>query len=348
MSEFDFIDHLRRQAQSRQHSTRLITGIGDDASVIRQAANRDLLVTTDLLVENIDFIREATPPRLLGHKTLAVSLSDIAAMGARPFWSFLSLGMPREIWGDSFKDEFIGGFFALADRFGVALAGGDVSETKQDIVIDSIVLGEVAAGHAVYRTGAQVGDQIYVTGNLGGAAAGLKLIQKGARVRSPSVSEGIHQRADATASDDDAIQALLLRQLRPLPRVGWGIVLGEEHLATSMIDLSDGLSSDLHHLCRESSVGALIDASSIPLDEDVRHLCGRRALDPLALALHGGEDFELLFTVAPENASRLPKRVDGVGISRIGEITDNSESVRVLEKNHEWDLSPKGFQHFST
>jgi thiamine-monophosphate kinase len=307
---------------------------------------------------------------LLGHKALAVSLSDIAAMGARPFWSFLSIGMPREIWGDSFKDEFITGFFALADRFGVALAGGDVSETKQGIVVDSIVLGEVAAGRAVLRSGARMGDQIYVTGNLGGAAAGLKLIQKGARVSSqksepPAVAGGPVSEPPAVAGgpvsvpgavatgsndarDEQAIQSLLLRQLQPEPRVGWGIVLGEEHLATSMIDLSDGLSSDLHHLCRESDVGALIEASSIPLDEDVKHLCGRRALDPLALALHGGEDFELLFTVTPESAARVPKRVDGVAISRIGEITSNSGSVRVREKNHEWDLSPEGFQHFST
>jgi thiamine-monophosphate kinase len=115
-----------------------------------------------------------------------------------------------------------------------------------------------------------------------------------------------------------------------------------------MIDLSDGLSSDLHHLCKESNVGALIDAASIPLDEDVKHLCGRRALDPLALALHGGEDFELLFTVAPEDVSRLPKKVDGVAISQIGEITTESRSVRVREKSHVWELTAKGYVHFNT
>ena len=148
-------------------------------------------------------------------------------------------------------------------------------------------------------------------------------------------------------SDDEAIQSLLLRQLGPQPRVGWGIVLGEEHLATSMIDISDGLSSDLHHLCEESNVGATIDAASLPLDENVVQLCGRRALDPLALALHGGEDFELLFTISPENASRLPKRVDGVSVSHIGEIAASSGKVVIREKNHEWDLEPEGFQHFS-
>jgi thiamine-monophosphate kinase len=370
MNEFDFIDQLRRQTQSRKHSTRVITGIGDDASVISEVGNRDLVATTDLLVEDIDFIRNATRPRLLGHKALAVSLSDIASMGARPFWSFLSIGMPREIWNDNFKDEFIEGFFALADQFGVTLAGGDVSETKQGIVIDSIVLGEVASGAAILRSGAQPGDQIFVTGTLGGAAAGLKLIQKGARVdqrsevrdqRSVLSISGSEPRAIASGSvpepgvvatesgetrDEQAIQFLLLRQLQPSPRVGWGIVLGEERLASAMIDLSDGLSSDLHHLCKESKVGALIDAASLPLDEAVKHLCGRRALDPLALALHGGEDFELLFTVNPENVSRLPKRVDGTAISHIGEITATSGTIRIREKDHVWDLHPQGFEHF--
>jgi thiamine-monophosphate kinase len=139
---------------------------------------------------------------------------------------------------------------------------------------------------------------------------------------------------------------LLLRQLRPDPRVGWGIVLGEERLAAAMIDISDGLSSDLAHLCEESQVGALIDSSSVPIDKDVSKLCGRRALDPLVLALHGGEDFELLFTVRPEDVARLPKKVDGVAISHIGEVTDQPGTIRVAEKNRVWDLPPGGFEHF--
>jgi thiamine-monophosphate kinase len=368
VNEFEFISRLREQASTRKHSTRVIKGIGDDASVIREAANRDLIVTTDLLVEGVDFYRPATPPRLLGHKALAVSLSDIAAMGARPYWSFLSFGMPRDAWNGSFKDEFVTGYFELADQFGVTLAGGDVSETKEGIVIDSIVLGQVVSGAAVLRSGARVGDQIFVTGNLGGAAAGLKLIELGARIeqrsevrgqrseqdKSPrSADKPVDSESDSNAakinprSDEDAIQSLLLRQLRPEPRVGWGLVLGEERLATAMIDLSDGLSSDLHHLCKESNAGAIVEAASLPLNDDVKQLCGRRALDPLALALHGGEDFELLFTVAPENTSRLPKRVDGVAISRVGEIAKDIGTVRIREQNREWDLAPEGFEHFS-
>ena len=372
MNEFEFIARLREQASARKHSTRIVKGIGDDASVIREVANRDLIITTDLLVEGVDFYRQVMPPRLLGHKALAVSLSDIAAMGARPYWSLLSFGMLRDAWNGSFKDEFVSGYFALADQFGVTLSGGDVSETKEGIVVDSIVLGEVESGAAVLRSGARAGDQIFVTGNLGGAAAGLKLIELGARVEQRSevrgqrsetaatnagtepevVASGLRQATNLDATphlrnEEDCIQALLLRQLRPEPRVGWGIVLGEERLATSMIDLSDGLSSDLHHLCKESNVGAIIDAASLPLDKNVKQLCGRRALDPLALALHGGEDFELLFTVAPENMSRLPKRVDGVAISRIGEISAERDHVEIKEKNRIWKLEPKGFEHFA-
>jgi thiamine-monophosphate kinase len=359
MNELEFIARLRAQASARKYSTRIIKGIGDDASAIREVANRDLIVTTDLLVEGVDFYREVTPPDLLGHKALSVSLSDIAAMGARPYWSFLSFGMPRKAWNSSFRDEFVSGYFALADQFGVTLSGGDVSETKEGIVVDSIILGEVESGAAVLRSGARAGDQIFVTGNLGGAAAGLKLIELGARVSEPlalatgpvtepgAVATGpVAEDDPSKRTDDDAIQSLLLRQLRPEPRVGWGIVLGAERLATAMIDLSDGLSSDLHHLCNESNVGASIDAASLPLNDEVKQLCGRRALDPLALALHGGEDFELLFTVAPENVSRLPKRVDGVTISQIGEITSQHGQIQIKEKNRMWKLEPGGFRHF--
>ncbi len=374
MNEFEFIRNLREQTRSRHHSARVINEIGDDASVITQRAGRDLIVTTDLLVEGVDFYRYGTSPRMLGHKALAVSLSDIAAMGARPLWSLLSLGMPAETWRDKFKDEFTAAYLALADQYGVTLAGGDVSETKGGIVIDSIVIGEVVSGTAVLRTGARPGDQIFVTGTLGGAAAGLKLIEMGARFSRqeavgskqesgdggpgsvpPAVAGGFnHSRhepgggtqASAERSEEDAIQTLLLRQLSPSPRVGWGIVLGHERLATAMIDISDGLSSDLAHLCGESDVGALIQSASIPSDPDVIKLCGRRALDPLALALHGGEDFELLFTVQPHNIARLPKRVDGVSISRIGEITDQTNTIKIAEGNRVWDLQPQGFEHF--
>jgi thiamine-monophosphate kinase len=341
MNEFDFILKLREQMKSRKASPRVLCGIGDDAAVITQSLGRDSLITADLLIEGIDFHRGATSPRLLGHKALAVSLSDIAAMGARPAYSLVSLGLPEDIWDTSFKERFYEGYLALAEKFSVTLVGGDISRASQ-IVIDSILVGELSSGTAVMRSTARAGDQLFVTGALGGAAAGLKLIELGARL-----SDLPGERSETDQGETAAIDSLLLRQLRPDARVGWGVVLGDERLATAMIDISDGLSSDLNHLCRESAVGAVIDAAAIPVDPNVIRLCGRRALDPLALALHGGEDFELLFTVSPENVSRLPRKVDGVAAARIGEITDGTGHVRIREKNREWDLRPEGFAHFS-
>jgi thiamine-monophosphate kinase len=317
-------------------SSSLIAGIGDDAAVFRSTAGKDSVITADLLVEDIDFRRSTTPPYLLGHKALAVSLSDIAAMGSRPLWSLISIGVPQEVWETDFVERLYDGVLDLANRYGVHLIGGDTSRTPESIVIDSIVAGECASGTAVMRTGATPGDQIFVTGSLGAAAAGLRLIERGAHLAEQNLAD----------EESHKLDHILLRQLRPEPRVGWGIVLGEERLATSMIDLSDGLSSDLNRLCAESSVGALIDSAQLPIDEQVTELCGRRALDPLQLALHGGEDFELLFTVKPGDASRLPRRVDGVPIKRIGEITTETEGVKISEGSRIWELKPGGWKHF--
>jgi thiamine-monophosphate kinase len=216
------------------------------------------------------------------------------------------------------------------------LIGGDTSRTTENIVIDSVVVGECAAGKAIKRAGARPGDQIFVTGSLGAAAAGLRLIERGAHLAEQNLDD----------EDSQKLDHVLLRQLRPEPRVGWGIVLGEERFATAMIDLSDGLSSDLNHLCSAGSVGALIDSALLPIDNYVTELCGRRALDPLQLALHGGEDFELLFTVKPGDVSRLPRRVDATEITCIGTIRDAAEGVKISEGSRTWQLEPGGWKHF--
>lgn len=333
-SEFDFINSLRQRVASSSQS--LAAGIGDDAAVVRSSAGKDSVISTDLLVEDIDFRRTTTPPYLLGHKALAVSLSDMAAMGARPLWSLVSIGVPEDVWETDFVDRFYDGLLDLANRYGVQLIGGDTSRTNESIVIDSIVAGECSAGMAVMRSGASAGNQIFVTGSLGAAAAGLRLIERGAHLAEQNLAD----------EDSQKLDHVLLRQLRPEPRVGWGIVLGEERLATSMIDLSDGLSSDLNRLCAMSNCGGLVDAALLPIDERVTELCGRRALDPLQLALHGGEDFELLFTVKAENVARLPRRVDGVEITRIGEVTSATEGVRISEGSRLWELKPGGWKHF--
>src|ERR1043165_448853 len=326
-SEFEFIDSLRQ---------RFGAAIGDDAAVFQTTANKETVVTADLLIEDIDFRRTTAPPTLLGHKALAVSLSDIAAMGARPRWSLISIGVPEDVWETEFVDEFYEGLQALASRYDVKLIGGDTSRTTEKIAIDSIAIGECNAGQAVKRSGAKPGDQIFVSGSLGGAAAGLRLIERGAHLAEQHLAD----------EDSQKIDHVLLRQLRPEPRAGWCIVLGEERLATSMIDISDGLSSDLNHLCDASRVGALIESSLLPIDHQVAELCGRRALDPLQLALHGGEDFELLFTVKPGDVARLPRRVDGVELTRIGEVRKEGDGVKISEGSRVWELNPGGWKHF--
>jgi len=328
--EFDFIRALRDRAPSSSS----ITGIGDDAAVVHATPGKDTVVSTDLLIEDVDFRRTTIPPFLLGHKALAVSLSDIAAMGARPRWSLISIGVPADVWQTDFVDRFYSGLFELAGRYDVQLIGGDTSRTEEKIVIDSIVIGECGSGRAIKRSGAKPGDQIYVTGSLGAAAAGLRLVERGAHLAEQNIDE----------EDSQKLDHVLLRQLRPEPRVGWGIVLGEERLASAMIDISDGLSSDLNHLCEASGVGALIESSLLPIDSQVTELCGRRALDPLQLALHGGEDFELLCTVKPGGA--LPRKVDGTQITRIGEIRDLDDGVRISEGTRIWELNPGGWKHF--
>lgn len=338
MNEFDFIRKIREQAEQRGASPGLVRGIGDDAAVLKSSVGTDFIVSTDLLVEGIDFRRDSTLPNQLGHKALAVSLSDIAAMGARPRWALLSIGVPNEVWDSGFIDSFYDGFFKIADRFGVKLIGGDLSRTPEKIVINSIAIGECLLEREVFRSGAKAGDQIYVTGFLGDAAAGLRLIERGARLHDDN----------ATLTESNAIEHLLLRHFQPEPRVGWGLLIGDRQLATAMIDISDGLSSDLNHLCDESKVGALVDAHRLPIDQVVTEICGRRALDPLMLALHGGEDFELLFTVKPENVSKLPKRVDGISITRIGEIKEASQGVQIAEGSKIWNLEPGGWEHFKS
>ena len=349
MNEFDFINKLRRRVEDGTtsassfipHPSSLVKGIGDDAAVFKSLEGKDVVVSTDLLVEDVDFRRDTTRPDLLGHKALAVSLSDVATMGARPFWALLSIGVPDAVWNSEFLDSFYSGFFQLANRYGVTLVGGDVSRTPDKIVIDSILIGETSKAGAVFRSGAAPGDQIFVTGFLGDAAAGLRLIERGARLQTDQSAQ-----ANPEAGEHHQLEYLLRRQLQPEPRVGWGLLLGEQRLASAMIDISDGLSSDLNHLCAESKVGALIDAAGIPIDPLVTELSGRRALDPLMLALHGGEDFELLFTVKPEMVARLPARVDGVSLTRIGEIKEASAGVQIAEGSKTWKLEPGGWQHF--
>lgn len=325
-SEFDFIEKIRRRALPKIART----GIGDDCAVIPKDAKTDLVITADLLVEDIDFRLEWTTPKFIGHKALAVSLSDVAAMGAKPVWSMLSLGVPEHIWRTDFVERFYDGYLRLAKKFSVELIGGDVSRTPDKIVIDSIVAGEVSKEKAILRSGAKVGDFIYVTGELGGAAAGLTLLEMGVRYNN---SAKIHQKN------------LLLKQLQPFPPVYTAQDLNDQTPPTAIIDLSDGISSDLAHLCRASKVGAKIFADKIPFPRALSAVA-ETFDEKLNYALNGGEDFELLFTANPKKIFPLKKASEKRGFSLIGEITANVEIIELILPNETRILEAKGFRHF--
>ena len=321
-SEFEFIENIRKRYS--------LTKIGDDCAVLPKDSKTDLVMTADLLVEDVDFKLEWSKPEFIGHKSLAVSLSDVAAMGAKPVWAMLSIGIPQKIWKTDFVERFYDGYFRLAQKFDVEIVGGDVSRTPDKIVIDSIAAGEVKKGKAVLRSGAKIGDLIYVTDELGGAAAGLSLLENGVLYKK---SAKIWQRN------------LLLKQLNPLPQIHAAQELNDKNPPTAMIDLSDGISSDLVHLCRASKVGATIYADKIPLHKNLKAVV-ETFEKKLNYALNGGEDFELLFTGNPKKKIRIKKEHQKCGFSCIGEITANIEIVEIITNENVQILQPKGFRHF--
>lgn len=318
MDEFDFIYNIKK--------TYSLGRVGDDCAVLPKDGECDLLMTADMLVEDVDFRLDWTSPKLLGRKALAVSLSDIAAMGGTPKWAMLSLGVPEHLWTQTFLDEFYEGWHELASAFDVELAGGDVSRTPHGLVIDSVVGGEVPRGKAVLRSGAKPGDGIFVSGQLGGAAAGLRMLESGSKYPS-------EDRSDRSE--------LLLRQLSPTPCVQLGSQLQRRGLATSMIDLSDGLSSDLAHLCKASGTGAVIYADQLPVSDELIDYAGSPDAI-LEFSLHGGEDFELLFTAEKKKISEA----NLVEISLIGEITGNPENIELIRDGRSEILAPRGYRHF--
>jgi thiamine-monophosphate kinase len=305
------------------------TGIGDDCAILPLAGDRRLLVTTDMLLEGTHFLRTAIPPRDLGHKSLAVNLSDIAAMGGRPTAAFLSLGLPgglRLAW----IDAFFAGLRALARREGVALLGGDTTRSAGPIAINLAVLGEARAGRIKLRSGARAGDGIYVTGDLGDSGAGLRIILAGrARTR------------------DEA--ALVRRHNRPRAHLAEGAWLGRRAPVTAMMDVSDGIDSDLRRIMERSGCGAAVDLDALPLSGALRRAAARRRWDAREIAATGGEDYCLLITVARETASATARafaRAFGRPLARIGTVTRRPDGLRYFSGGKRAELARRGFDHF--
>lgn len=312
----------------------VIVGVGDDAAVVEPARHQGVL-TTDMLVDGIHFDVERILPHDLGHKALAVNVSDLAAMGGSPRYALVSLGLPSDVEA-AWVMELYGGVRQAAEEYGMAVVGGDTSRAER-VTVAVTVTGEVPSGQAVTRGGARPGDRLVVTGFLGAAAGGLRLAS--------GTTEEVRGRLSTEAG-----RALVASHQRPTARVGEGQELARAG-ATAMMDLSDGLALDLHRLCRESEVGARVWLDRIPVAPALRDLAGQLGVDPLDLALHGGEDYELL-AVLPADAvggarDRLAERF-GTSLWEVGEVTDAGTGVVAIgTSGGERRLDPKGWDHFA-
>jgi thiamine-monophosphate kinase len=318
MGEFEFIEQIRRAFAGIGDGG--ITGIGDDCAVLPVGGGEEaFVVTTDMLVEGVHFLRHATTARELGGKALAVNLSDVAAMGARPVASFLSIALPAECLGGGntrggWADEFMEGYREMSARHGVRLAGGDTTGSPGGVAINVTAIGRAPLDRLKYRSGARVGDVVVVAGPLGESAAGLRDILAG-RLDTPHAA--IHR--------------------NPVPQVAEGEWLGGRPEVHAMIDLSDGLASDLVHVLRASGVGAEIELTAIPTPV------------PIELAVTGGEDYKLLFTVAADGYARLADDFlarFGTPLHPVGRVTSGQPEIRWLEKGAPVQKNWRGFTHF--
>ena len=337
LGERELLHHIQARVPA---AAGVAVGIGDAAAVVEIGPLA--LVTTDSLVEGVHFLREATPPRLLGRKALSVNLSDVAATGGLARYATVSLCLPAEIdltWLDSLYD----GLLERAAEADVGLVGGNLARRADGIVVDVTLLGD--AGPLLLRSGARAGDHVVVTGTLGAAAEGVRLLAEGARLDDDGE---LRASGPWTDSSRPALLACLRAQLDPRPPLAFSRAIAERGLAHGGMDLSDGLSSDLAELCRQSGVSAVIAAAAIPIDARAASLEHARGGDPLALALHGGEDYELLLAVGRDELATLVElgRVWGVEVRAIGEFGAGESRVTIKDASGERPLLPGGHDHF--
>ena len=301
-------------------------GIGDDAAIFRSKAGYETILTCDWFLEGTHFLRDRHPPDAVGWKCLARAVSDVAAMGGAPRCFLLSLALPESHTG-RWLDEFLGGLRRAARKLDCVLAGGDTT-SHREILISVTVVGEAPKMRVLLRSGARPGDVVYASGRLGEAELGLRILRK-------------------NKGRGNARNQLVKKHFYPHPRLALGQWLCDRRLATAMMDLSDGLSSDLPRLCAASGVGARVESAKIPRVQ-IPHPNRKLGLDSLQLALHGGDDYELLFTVPPGKANRVPASFRGLPLTAIGRITKKQKLVLLDEHGHEQLLSAGGWDPFRT
>jgi thiamine-monophosphate kinase len=327
VQERQLVDKIARALSSRKPATsRLRLGIGDDAAVISPRDSTEWVLSCDTFLEDAHFRMTTHPPDSVGYKALARAASDLAAMGATPRFFLLTLALPAARTG-SWLDGFLRGMARAAQELGIGIIGGDTSQSHT-VFVSITVLGEIPPGCALTRSGARPGDIIYVSGKLGRAQLGLELVLRG------------HARG---------LRALVRPHLYPQIRVELGAWLARHRIATSAMDLSDGLSTDLARLCTASRVGAKIYASQVPsvvIPAAAARILGKRNADPLQLALHGGEDYELLFTIAPRQAKKLSRAPGAAALTTIGKITHTRDLILVAPDGKNKLLQPQGWDPF--
>ena len=329
----------------------VVVGPGDDAAVIRPERGALDVLTTDAQVEGVHFDRRFVPPDAIGHRALAVNISDLAAMGAAPRAALLSLVLPEQL-EVAVVDGIVDGFVALAEQYRMAVIGGNISrcprldagQTAGPLMIDVTAIGSVKPRRILTRAGARPGDEVFVTGTIGGGAVGLRMLQmwSGSGIGDPGSDQGTGF-ADPGSRIPDPVQ----KYLRPDPRVRAGLLLGRNRAASACIDLSDGLADGLRQLAQASGVGLAVDEAAIPLGGGVADFYRQRGDDPVSAALAGGDDYELLFTVHPASRGRLrgvARQARNLPITKIGVITRDTRLIMKTAAG-ERDL-PAGFEHF--
>jgi thiamine-monophosphate kinase len=311
-------------------------GTGDDAAVLPSSPQQHIVISTDLLVEDIHFTRKAATLYDIGYKAASVNLSDIAAMGATPTGIFVAIALPPSFTDQDWQ-EFYRGLAAPCQFHKVKLLGGDTSSSTTSLFIAITITGQVHAQHILTRQGAKIGDLIYVSGTLGDSTAGLTYLKKSRRPPTPS-------------SLSKPMNYLIQRHLRPTARIALGKLLASQPYASAAMDLSDGLSGDLNHLCRQSQVGALIVSGNIPMSQQMQRYAKRMRTTPLQWSLHGGEDYELLFTIPPKWQQELEKcaKRRRIPITHIGVIQPKRFGIRIEYSDKKQELfPPRSYEHFA-
>jgi len=330
ISERQCIELIQQYASDPQDKY-LIKGIGDDCAVISKNDAELQLLTTDTLVEGVHFDLEWHDPYLLGRKSVAVNLSDIAAMGGQPKACLLSVAFPEGV--PSWFKDFMKGFSEILAEYDTLLVGGDTVRGNRAVVISVMLLGEVNRDHICYRSGAQPGDAVLVSGTLGNAAAGLAICRK-----------GLHKSGDLKKTWQQLVKA----HLDPVPLVNLGSILAGSGMVQAMMDISDGLATDLSHICRESGVGAEIRQEFLPVSETLVNAAAGLQAEAVDWALKGGEDYQLLFTVKPPDEPKLRQLVadrTGSEIFTVGHIIAG-QGVYLCNHNERKEISFQGYDHF--